>query len=158
MANSSGYRRVVRLGNAQQSGWKLQLPSGSYYWSVQAIDPAFAGSPFAPEQTITVGAVDVPNAANLPVAVALLASRPNPFSRAAVIGFDLPRQARVVLRIYDVGGRVVRTLADGSWQAGRHQLEWDGTDRHGRPAPVGVYFYAIEADDFRDHHRMVRLN
>jgi predicted nucleotidyltransferase len=158
LASASGYRRVVRLGNAQQSGWKLQLPPGTYYWSVQAIDPAFAGSPFAAEQTFAVGAVDVPNAANLPVAFTLHASRPNPFSRSAVIGFDLPRQARVVLRVHDLSGRVVRTLANGTWPAGRHQIEWDGTDRDGRPAPAGVYYCAIEADGLRSHHPMVRVH
>jgi predicted nucleotidyltransferase len=158
MASSSGFRRVARQGNAQQSGWKLHLPAGNYYWSVQAIDAAFAGSPFAAEKTFTVATVDVLNAVDLPVVFALIASRPNPFSRSAVIGFDLPRTARVGLRIYDLGGRVVRTLADESWPAGRHQLEWDGTDRDGRPARAGVYFCAMLADDFLSQHRMVRVN
>jgi predicted nucleotidyltransferase len=158
MASSSGTRRVARLGNAQQSGWKLKLPPGNYYWSVQAIDPAFAGSPFAAVQMLTVGPVDVPNAAHVPAAFALLASQPNPFSRSAAIGFHLPRSTHVALRIYDLGGRVVRTLTDGSWPAGRHRIEWDGTDGDGRPAAAGVYFYAIEADEFRSQHRMVRMH
>jgi hypothetical protein len=52
---AGGYRRVVQLGNAQQrTSWTLNLPSGSdtLYWSVQGIDGAFAGSPFAAEQTV----------------------------------------------------------------------------------------------------------
>lgn len=52
----SGYRRKVEIGNTESnSGWKLvnQIP-GDYFWSVQSIDGAFAGSVFAPEQTYTV--------------------------------------------------------------------------------------------------------
>jgi predicted nucleotidyltransferase len=53
---ASGYRRVVQLGNAQERrSWTLRLPPGSrtYYWTVQALDGAFAGSPFATVQSLT---------------------------------------------------------------------------------------------------------
>ena len=51
----TGYRRVVRLGNSQATNFTLTglTPGRTYYWSVQAIDGAFAGSPFAPEQSFT---------------------------------------------------------------------------------------------------------
>ncbi|MBI4548230.1 MAG: VCBS repeat-containing protein [Ignavibacteriae bacterium] len=54
--NSSGYRRVPQIGNTNHdTSWVLKnLPNGTYYWSVQAIDNAFAGSNFAVEQTFTV--------------------------------------------------------------------------------------------------------
>lgn len=50
-----GYRRVVRLGNSQSTRFTMTglMPNKTYYWSVQAIDGAFAGSPFAPEQSFT---------------------------------------------------------------------------------------------------------
>ena len=51
---TTGYRRVVRLGNSQTNSWTIKnnLLTGHYYWSVQAIDNCFAGSAFAPEQDI----------------------------------------------------------------------------------------------------------
>ena len=51
----AGYRRVMRLGNSQTTSFMLTglNPGKTYYWSVQAIDGAFAGSPFAPEQRFT---------------------------------------------------------------------------------------------------------
>jgi hypothetical protein len=55
--NSSGYRRVVDLGNAQQNNsytLNKALPNGKYFWSVQAVDHAFAGSEFAPEQSFVI--------------------------------------------------------------------------------------------------------
>ncbi len=53
---STGYRRIVQMGNTNHNGdWTVTLPSeGVYYWSVQAVDAAFAGSPFATERLLTV--------------------------------------------------------------------------------------------------------
>lgn len=52
----TGYRRMLKLGNTNHSRtWTIKnLPPGTYYWSVQAVDNAFAGSPFAPEQSFVV--------------------------------------------------------------------------------------------------------
>ena len=51
---SAGYRRLVQAGDASTNHWQLQLPPGTYFWSVQAIDTAFAGSPFATESLLVV--------------------------------------------------------------------------------------------------------
>ncbi len=59
MANvSNGHRRVVQLGSVNQNtSWTVKnLPDGTYYWSVQAVDNAYAGSTFAIEDTFTIGA------------------------------------------------------------------------------------------------------
>ncbi len=60
MAASNGFRRVPQLGNAQMNLFRTVkgLPMGQpIYWSVQAVDSAFAGGPFAPEQTLTFNSV-----------------------------------------------------------------------------------------------------
>jgi uncharacterized repeat protein (TIGR01451 family) len=58
---ATGYRRIPWLGNAQHGlTATLTLPAGTYYWSAQAIDTAFAGSAFAPEQSFTVTSVLTP--------------------------------------------------------------------------------------------------
>lgn len=55
-APGSGYRRVPQSGNlGQTNAWRIyNLANGTYYWSVQAVDTSFAGSPFAPEETFTL--------------------------------------------------------------------------------------------------------
>jgi predicted nucleotidyltransferase len=54
---NTGYRHVVRMGNTNHvTTWTIKdLPDGTYYWSVQAVDNAFAGSPFTTEGTFSIG-------------------------------------------------------------------------------------------------------
>ena len=71
LAASSGRRRVVALGNAEHGTTAVfrALPSGTYYWSVQAVDGAFAGGPFAAERSFsTCGASLAPTSAFFPPA------------------------------------------------------------------------------------------
>jgi photosystem II stability/assembly factor-like uncharacterized protein len=74
----------------------------------------------------------------------LLQSSPNPVVSNTRIGFTLPRDGRARLTVFDVAGRRVRTLADGEWTAGRHEVPWDGTDDGGRRVPAGNYRYRLE--------------
>jgi flagellar hook assembly protein FlgD len=56
----------------------------------------------------------------------------------------LPEDARIQLSIYEVEGRLVRTLIDEKAPAGWGQVEWDGKDKHGDPVSSGVYLYRLE--------------
>ncbi len=78
--------------------------------------------------------------------VALAQNAPNPFNPSTTIRYDLPRAADVTLRIYDVGGRLVRTLVQASQAAGPHAVEWNGRDDRGAGAASGVYLYRLAAD------------
>jgi hypothetical protein len=70
---------------------------------------------------------------------------PNPFNPVTRIEFALPAPAEVSVRIYDVAGRAVRTLADGkSFNAGPNTIAWDGVTDSGRPAASGLYLYRVE--------------
>ncbi|MBI5169555.1 MAG: endonuclease [Candidatus Eisenbacteria bacterium] len=81
---------------------------------------------------------------------------PNPFSVRTTIGFDLPRNDRVSLHIYDVTGREVRTLAAGRlMEAGSHQLEWDGRNDAGSRIEAGMYFCRIEVGSQSETRRIV---
>jgi len=77
-------------------------------------------------------------------APALLAAHPNPTSGQTEIGFTLPADGRAALRVYDVAGRLVRTLAEGPMAAGVHRARWDGLDTRGRAARSGIYFAKLE--------------
>ncbi|MFH1690786.1 MAG: immunoglobulin domain-containing protein [Candidatus Eisenbacteria bacterium] len=70
---------------------------------------------------------------------------PNPFSSATTLRFDVPNHAsRVRLAVYNIAGRLVKTLAGDETGRGRHSVEWGGTDEHGRRVSQGVYFARLE--------------
>jgi hypothetical protein len=81
-----------------------------------------------------------------PAALSLSANRPNPFRAETTIEYALPRATDVRLVIYDVRGRVVRTLVDGAQSAGLQRTSWDGRDESGIMAAAGTYVYRLEAD------------
>ncbi|MCB1182549.1 hypothetical protein KDM41_03880 [bacterium] len=81
-----------------------------------------------------------PSPAPLPTALRALAAGPNPFNPETTFRFDQRAAGWTRLAVFDVRGRVVRTLADGNRAAGGHAIRWDGRDDHGRNLPSGVYF------------------
>lgn len=95
-------------------------------------------------------------AAGAPVPAALLVgARPSPFRSGTVIALELPRAQDLVLGIYDVTGRRVRTLARGPQPAGRVNVAWDGRGDGGAPLPAGVYLVRLDAGDRREGARIV---
>jgi hypothetical protein len=93
---------------------------------------------------------------DLPAAtVRLQPNRPNPFSARTTIRFDLAQREPVTLRVYDVTGRVVRTLAGGEFAAGSHAVDWDGRDESGSPVQAGLYFCRLDAGAAHGTRRMV---
>jgi hypothetical protein len=95
-----------------------------------------------------------------PVAAAfgLQQNAPNPFNPSTTISFAVPAGGgAVTLRIYDIAGRLVRTLVDGHQPAGDQSVTWDGRDDQGRPAPSGIYRYRMTAPDYSEQRSMVLL-
>ncbi len=90
-------------------------------------------------------------------AAALRQNTPNPFNPTTRISFVLPEASHVHLRIYDVTGREIRTLASGVFAAGEHTAAWDGADNDGTRVASGVYFYRLQAGEFTEVKKMVLL-
>lgn len=82
---------------------------------------------------------------SLPAQLVLSGNHPNPFSAQTVISFATPAQGLVTMRVFDLSGRLVRTLANEEMAAANHSIIWDGTDANGRPLGAGVYFCRLEA-------------
>ncbi len=86
----------------------------------------------------------------LPERFRLSQNYPNPFNPNTTIHFDVKARERVLLRVYDVLGRVVATVVDAPYAAGRHRVVFDAS-----ALSSGVYFYSIEMGDFRDVKSML---
>ncbi len=83
---------------------------------------------------------------------ALHPNYPNPFNPSTEISFDMPYGAPATLKVYDILGREVATLADGMLEAGTHQVMFDGTG-----LASGVYIYRLESNNFAQSKKMVLL-
>ena len=88
---------------------------------------------------------------------ALEQNYPNPFNPTTTIPFQTGRPARVVIRLYNASGQLVRQLFDGLAGSGRHEVVWDGRDAYGQPAPSGVYYIRMESETFREIKKLLLL-
>jgi FlgD Ig-like domain/NHL repeat len=98
-----------------------------------------------------------PSTTQVPQKFYLGQNRPNPFNPFTQIEFELPHASHVSIRIYDVTGRLVRTVMNASLPAGFHKATWDGRGERGALAASGVYFYEMKAGAFTDRRRMVMI-
>ncbi len=79
---------------------------------------------------------------------------PNPFNPLTTISFVLAEETPVRLRVFDPGGRLVRTLVAGIRPAGMNAIRWDGRDDLGRPVASGAYFYRLWTAETETTRRM----
>jgi YVTN family beta-propeller protein len=86
-----------------------------------------------------------------------LRSFPNPFNQSAKIRFAIAKPAHVRLALYDVRGRLVRTIIDEARGPGVHTVVWEGRDRRGRRVASGIYFCRLEAGALVDTQKMLLL-
>ncbi len=74
----------------------------------------------------------------------VLELKPNPVYPDATIRFELPVKSHVSLRVYDIRGRLVRTIVEGEKSAGSYKYIWDGKNSNGRRVASGIYFVRLE--------------
>jgi hypothetical protein len=121
-----------------------------------AVDPTFT-CPLPPTGTLEAGngKSDGPQSAS---AFSLRQNAPNPFNPTTEISFVVPDGgANVSLRVYDITGRLVRTLVEGNEPAGTRTVTWSGENDRGQPVPSGTYFYHLTGPSFSEKKKMVLL-
>ncbi len=97
------------------------------------------------------------NPALVPDRFGIVGNYPNPFNPATTIKFALERSGAVRLEIFNVLGQHVTTLADGRYEAGQHEVVWDGTDARGHEVASGVYFSRLSGEGRNSTHKMMLL-
>jgi len=73
------------------------------------------------------------------------------------LSYDLPEDAMVNITVFDMMGRVVRTLVNGQQSAGYKSLQWNATNNSGQPISAGLYIYTIQAGEFSQTRKMIFL-
>jgi len=141
---------------------------GKYYYYIEDID--FAGAKSKSEiiqvKRVKVGKVKpivievTRDLAQTPDKFLLLQNFPNPFNPETWIPYHIPESSDVVLRIYNVLGKLLATIDVGHKSAGRYldgqsAIHWDGRNQNGDMVPSGVYFYQLRAGKFIATRKML---
>lgn len=105
---------------------------------------------------LTAGEIDPAIGFDTPPAIAPEAL-PNPFNPSTTIRYGVPESGRVVIRVFDVTGRLIRTVLNRRQTAGYHQAIWDGLTERGDPAGSGTYFYRIDAPGEAQTRKLILL-
>lgn len=111
-----------------------------------------------PGNWIASGAILCPNVAGVEAqgaAFRMGAPAPNPFASTSTVRFTLPSRGPATLRIYDLAGRVVRTLLDQDLAGGDHTVTWDARDDAGQRVHVGTYFARLMAGGHTAYRTLV---
>ena len=82
---------------------------------------------------------------------------PNPFNPSTAIGFNLPRPSHVRITLFDETGQLVRTLTDEEYPSGSFTLVWDARSDEGQTVPSGIYYYRMEAENFKETKKLLLL-
>jgi hypothetical protein len=93
----------------------------------------------------------------IPQGYELQQNYPNPFNPITNIGFRISDFGFIKLSIFDLTGRLVRTLVNSKLAPGSYIYQWDGRDETGQQAASGVYYYRLQAKDFSQTRKMVLL-
>lgn len=93
----------------------------------------------------------------LPDGFQLYPNYPNPFNSSTTIQFRLPKITEVSIQVFNINGKLVRTLFQGRKEAGEHFLHWDGTDELGGKISSGIYYYKMVAGSFSEAKRLILI-
>ncbi|HEX6790338.1 MAG TPA: FlgD immunoglobulin-like domain containing protein [Candidatus Krumholzibacteria bacterium] len=121
------------------------VPGKSYRYMIGVVDGE--GEFVSPIQSFTMPAASTRLEQNMP----------NPFNPTTAIRFSLASKENVTLAVYDIAGRLVRSLVNGTREVGSHEMTWDGRDNAGASVSSGVYFYRLDAGKFSQTRKMVLL-
>lgn len=109
-----------------------------------------------PYMVLPIEADDLPPTPAIDRRFALEAPWPNPFNPATTLTYTVGRESSVNLRIFDLQGRLVRTLVGETVPAGRHHVRWNGRDDGQRPVAAGVYLCRLD-DGWQQRSRRLVL-
>ena len=100
----------------------------------------------------------VPTAADAPAApIELHQNYPNPFNPTTTVTYSVAEKCSVTLKIYDVSGKYIVSLADRKQEKGSYAVEWNGQDERGNLVASGIYLYKIVAGNQAISRKMVLL-
>jgi len=139
-------------GSGEVAVLRFEVLSNDYAVEIESADLRGADN-----QPLNMGLEGFESSSGLPMEFRFVRNVPNPFNPVTRIAYHVPYESVVSIRIYDVSGRLVRTLVVRVTDPGRHSALWDGRADSGGTVGSGVYFCSMEAPDFHESHKMMLL-
>jgi hypothetical protein len=93
----------------------------------------------------------------IPLEFSLNQNFPNPFNPNTTISFDLANDSHVLINIYDMTGKIIRTLVDHNMKSGQKMIDWNGKDDDGKSVSGGLYLYNLNTDNYSQTRKMVLI-
>lgn len=153
-SKDNGFKEIGRV--AAKTGSEYSYTDNSvfggekYYYRL--VDVSTAG------ETVTHPVISVlANGKPRPTTFMISQNYPNPFSGTTMIEYAVPVSGRVDLAVYDVTGKLVRTLVNDNQNVNYYRVAWDGRDNAGKLVASGVYFYKLTSGAFDKSMKMMYL-
>jgi len=159
------YIKVAFVKGAGNSGMPIDYkftdkkaePGKTYFYYLEDIDVTGEKSK---SEIIKVVIPPAQPVEPIPKEFRLLQNYPNPFNPETWLPYELAKEARVTICIYDVNGQLVCRLELSKQEAGSYidkekAAYWDGKDQTGKSVSSGLYFYTLKAGDFQATRRML---
>ena len=145
----SGYVYAILMTN-------LNIPRWNMEYVIEASDEEFTivseeGAFVLENTSLSIDGEIVPEV------FALHQNYPNPFNPVTSLRYDLPEDGLVNITVYDMIGRLVKTLVNSPQTAGYKSIQWNATNNRNEPVSAGLYLYTIHAGEFRKTKKMVLL-
>ena len=150
------FERIPGAGNSEDVHAYVYVDRGltngtTYYYKIADLD--FDGHIRMHDMVISATPL-----AMLPKAFALSQNYPNPFNPNTEIKYQIPKDSRVVMKIYNVMGQEVVTLVDAELKAGYYTATWNARNFQGSEISAGIYFCRLNAGEFSQTRKMVLVN
>jgi len=150
---SAGHAKFIFASSSAQKG---NILPGNIYLRFIKGDPAIGselntqysinGGPLQNGPTIVFGVTGVDQrTGNIPATFSVSQNYPNPFNPSTVINYNLPKSSFVSIKVYDMLGRVVKTLVNSDQPAGSYYIQWNGDNNLGEHVASGAYIYRVMA-------------
>ena len=134
----------------------LNLPRWNIDYTIEGTDGEYTVTSENGEFVLDNTSLSIDNGI-MPKEFVLHQNYPNPFNPVTSLRYDLPNDGLVNITIYDMVGRIVKTLLNGPQTAGFKSVQWNATNDRNEPVSAGLYLYTIQSGEFRQTKKMVFL-
>ncbi|HRI46487.1 MAG TPA: FlgD immunoglobulin-like domain containing protein [Ignavibacteriaceae bacterium] len=115
----------------------------TYFWRVRSVNNEGNYSAYSNTGIFVPSGTTSADNINLPISFEVAQNYPNPFNPSTTINFALPTKELVIVKVYDVLGKEVKTLINEEKEAGYHSINWNGDNQFGQKVSSGNYMVRI---------------